>query len=269
MNKDGSAIYNTPEAARAETEFLLGAGMKMQMEINERQRPEVFTVGKDTYISVGSRYERVKPAEPDRIKKPDPFDAYSLDGLIEYIKEDVDGYFKDKDVRHIVRVAGPTQVEVLSPVAGYHMERVKVAMCTALVPFINFERYMDQEKFHIMMMTCFQDGDNRAKVLQLVGNLLKEQSMQTADDGVSQKVTVNAGVVKAADVIVKNPVPLIPYRTFREVTQPESPFVLRVDENANVALFTGDDSAWQLEAVNMIGDYLRNNLMGYNVVVIA
>jgi hypothetical protein len=112
-------------------------------------------------------------------------------------------------------------------------------------------------------------NENRAKVLQLVGNLRKEQSMQTADDGVSQKVTVNAGVVKAADVIVRNPVPLTPFRTFREVEQPESPFVLRVNEEARAALFTGDGSAWKLQAVARIGGYLRHNLQGYNVVVIA
>ena len=93
--------------------------------------------------------------------------------------------------------------------------------------------------------------------------------MQVADDGVSQKVTVNAGVVKAADVIVRNPVTLVPFRTFREVEQPESPFVLRVDENANAALFTGDGSAWKLEAVARVGEYLRKNLEGTNVIVIA
>lgn len=269
MNASINAEKVTPEAVRAETEYLLERGMQIQEQIDYLKRPEVFKVGEDTYISYGGRYTWVKPAEPDRIKKPEPFETYTLDGLIDYIKEDVDGFFQDKEVRYIVRVLSPTVVQVLSPVTGYHMERVQVALCDAQVPKIDFGVYMDQESFQIMLQTGFEPGDNRAKVLQLVGNLRKEQSMQTADDGVSQKVTVNAGVVKAADVIVKNPVPLTPYRTFREIVQPESPFVLRVDENANAALFTGDGSAWKLEAVWKIGAYLREKLQGMNVVVIA
>lgn len=269
MKNDSNAIFTTPEAARAEIEFLLGKGRELQEQIDHLKRPEVFRVGEDTYISAGGRYERVKPSLPEKLVKPEPFYAYSLDGLIEYIREDVDGCFHDKEVRHIVRVVDPGEVEVVSPVAGYWRERIVVARCMALTPEIKFGTYMDQENFQVMVQTCFEESENRAKVLQLVGNLRKEQSMQTADDGVSQKVTVNAGVVKAADVIVRNPVPLTPFRTFREVEQPESPFVLRVNEEARAALFTGDGSAWMLQAVARIGEYLRHNLQGYNVVVIA
>jgi len=68
---------------------------------------------------------------------------------------------------------------------------------------------------------------------------------------------------------VKNPVTLTPYRTFREVAQPVSPFVLRFNEDAQAALFTGDGSVWKLEAVGLIAEYLRHNLLGYNVKVIA
>ena len=259
----------TPEAARAEVEFLLTYGMKMQRNYDENQRPQVFTVGEETYISTGNHYERVKPVLPDKIVRPGTFETFSLDGLIDYIKEDVDGFFKDPERKFLVRVCGPHSVEVVSPVTGYWQERITVAKCEALVPKVEFDRFRDPESFQIMVQTCFEDSKNRADVLLLAGNIRKEQSMRTADDGVSQTVTVNAGVATAADVTVKNPVPLTPYRTFREVEQPESPFVLRFDEEARVALFTGDGSAWQLEAVSRIAEYLQNNLLGYNVKVIA
>lgn len=128
---------------------------------------------------------------------------------------------------------------------------------------------MDPETFQIMLQTCFEDSENRAKVLLLSGNLRKEQEITTADDGVSQRVTVNAGVASVAGVTVKNPVELTPFRTFREIEQPNSPFVLRFDENARAALFTGDGKSWQLEAVGRIAEYLRLMLAEYNVVVIA
>lgn len=259
----------SPEAARAEIEYLIKAGMKMQMEINEAMRPQTFTVGDQTYISTGSHYERVKPVLPDKIVRQGIFDTFSLDGLIDYIKSDVDGIFKDEKFRYIVRVTSPKNVEVISPTTGYWLERVTVAQCSAVVPDITFGKYMDTDDFQIMVQTCFEDSENRAKVLLLAGNLKKEQSMQTADDGVSQRVTVNAGVCTVADVTVKNPVALTPFRTFREVKQPESPFILRFNEEARAALFTGDGSAWKLEAVARIKEYLKEKLDGYNVEIIA
>jgi hypothetical protein len=168
-----------------------------------------------------------------------------------------------------VRVKSPTEVEVIAPQRGYWRERELVAYCNAVVPDIRFGRYMDRDEFQIMVQTCFMDSDNRALVLQLAGNVRKEQTLQTADDGVSQRITVNAGISTAADVIVKNPVSLIPFRTFHEVEQPASPFVLRFDEDGNPALFTGDGSAWKLEAVSTVKAYLKDALKGRNVDIVA
>ena len=269
MSKDSNATYATPEAARAVEEYLLTQGRRTQKEIEDLRRPEVFTIGEDTYLSVNGQVKLIKPSKPDEIVKPNAFETYSLDGLIDFIKEDVDGFFKDPEVKYIVRVASPTKVEVISPVTGYWMERILAARCIALVPEFDFGEFMDQETFQIKVQTCFEESANRAKVLSVVGNMSKEQSMRTADDGVSQKITVKAGIVRAAEVTLVNPVTLTPFRTFREVEQPESPFVLRVNEDAEAALFTGDGSKWKLEAVARIGEYLRNNLAGYNVKVIA
>ncbi len=259
----------TPEAARAEIEYLYKAGQLAQEKIDEQTRPQVFEAAGQTYISTGKEYKRVLPVLPDKIVKPETFSTFSLDGLIDYIRSDVDSNFGNADVRHIVRVTSPTKVEVISPVTGYWKERVIVAQCTAVVPEITFGRYMDTDDFQVMLQTCFEESDNRAKVLQLAGNVRKEQSLQTADDGVSQRVTVNAGVCTAADVTVKNPVTLTPFRTFGEVDQPESPFILRFNEEARAALFTGDGSAWKLAAVARISDYLKANLEGRNVEIIA
>lgn len=60
-----------------------------------------------------------------------------------------------------------------------------------------------------------------------------------------------------------------PLRTFYEVEQPSSPFVLRFSENAKVALFEGDGGAWKLEAVENIKKWLRTKLYGENVHIIA
>lgn len=268
-NKEITAANITPEAARAEIEFLLHAGANFQMEIDMRSEPKVFQALGETYCTYGGSFKKLDPPRPERIVKGEPFKTFSLDGLIEFIKKDVDNVFNNPEFSYIVRVTSPTLVEVMSQINGYWKEREVVARCEATVPTIRFGEYMDPETFQIMLQTSFEDSENRAKVLLLSGNLRKEQEITTADDGVSQRVTVNAGVASAAGVTVKNPVELTPYRTFREIEQPQSPFVLRFDEGAKAALFTGDEKSWQLEAVSRIADYLCAQLVEYNVVVIA
>ena len=259
----------TPETVRAKEEYLFSMGSRTQEEIDELKMPVLFEdKNGEQYIYCNGEYERVKKRDPEKIVKAEAFETFSLDGLIDYIKADTEGLF-NQGIRHIVRVKSPTTVEVIAPQHGYWRERELVAYCKALVPEISFGRYMDTEQFQIMVQTCFMESENRAKVLQVAGSVRKEQNMQTADDGVSQKVTINAGVSTAADVIVRNPVTLIPFRTFREVEQPESPFVLRFNEEGAAALFTGDGSKWKLEAVSAIRKYLEEALAGTNVDIIA
>ena len=260
----------TPEAVRAKEEYLFQTGVKAQKQIDELKAPTLFEdkYG-NQYIYCDGDYHLAEERKPDRLVKAEPFKTFSLNGLIDYIKTDAENLFKDGGKRHIVRVKSPTLVEVIAPQTGYWRERETVAYCEAVVPEIYFGRYMNSDDFQVMVQTCFLETENRKTVLMLAGSVRKEQNMQTADDGVSQRVTINAGVSTAADVIVKNPVELIPYRTFHEVSQPESPFVLRFNEDGNAALFTGDGSKWKLEAVDHIREYLAGALIGCNVDVIA
>lgn len=253
----------TPEAARAEVEYLVKIGQEKRAA---EEKVEVLNIDGDTYTAYKGRLERVKPPHPE---KPEVFKAFSLSGLVDFIKEDVDGIYDDPEARRYVRVVSPKRVEVLSPMVGPYHERFIEAECEALVPDIPFGRFQGVDEFQIMLQSRFEDSANRALVLQLSGSLRTEQENKIADDGVSQKVTIKRGVATADDVTVKNPVVLRPLRTFYEVAQPESPFILRFNENANAALFEGDGGAWKLRAVENIRAWLAGKLVGCNVVVIA
>ena len=116
-----------------------------------------------------------------------------------------------------------------------------------------------------------ESGDYRT-VAALVGNIRMENEAQTADDGMSQRVTVKDGVSTVREAIVKNPFVLYPFRTFEEVDQPASPFVLRIRKNQGgpeAALFEADGGVWRNEAVKRIGAYLENALSDIPAVVIA
>ena len=70
----------------------------------------------------------------------------------------------------------------------------------------------------------------------------------------------STGIELAATVEVRPYVNLQPFRTFLEVAQPESMFLLRLKEGGNVGLFEADGGVWRLEATRNIAGYFEENL---------
>ena len=84
--------------------------------------------------------------------------------------------------------------------------------------------------------------------------------MTTRDNGVSQEVEARTGVSLKQLVQVKPRVQLRPYRTFLEVEQPESEFILRLDNDGNVGLFEADGGMWKMQAKASIVAYFEEKL---------
>lgn len=75
--------------------------------------------------------------------------------------------------------------------------------------------------------------------------------------------TLKSGALKEKGEI-KPIVRLSPYRTFREIAQPESQFLLRIKTGDNgavqAALFEADGGAWRNEARLRIAAYLKEHI---------
>ena len=112
----------------------------------------------------------------------------------------------------------------------------------------------------IALKSKFVETEELLNVVQLLGNITNEQSAQTLDDGFTQNVVVKKGIALKENKNIKPIVKLIPYRTFLEVGQPESEFLLRLHDGNTVALYEADGGAWKLEARRKIADYLRREL---------
>lgn len=216
-------------------------------------------------------WEPLRIPLPEDQPHPDELKFFTLDGVIDYIQQNVEGLIPAPDSleRLMLQVVNETTVVLWSKPSEKRKDRHIIARCDAHTPKIYFGQYIGTDDFNTMLLSNFVETEARAELFKVVKSLTNEQSMNTADDGVSQVVTVKQGVSLASNCQFKNPVPLAPMRTFTEVIQPESNFTLRVNEKANVALFEADGGAWKNEAVALVREYLRNNLMGYPVVVIA
>ena len=68
------------------------------------------------------------------------------------------------------------------------------------------------------------------------------------------------GVALKEQQTVQPIVHLQPYRTFLEVKQPASDFLLRIDKDGHPALYEADGGAWKLEAKRRIAAYLGEQL---------
>lgn len=213
-------------------------------------------------------YVLINPPKPEDDPFPDPYVFFTLDGLVDYITSDVEGLIANFD-RLILHVVDQHTVKLMTPPSICESKRRVIAMCTAHVPRITFESYMDTERFNTMLLSNFIETEARENLFRVIKSMTKEQGCTTTDDGVSQVITVKQGVSTASNVAFQNPVPLMPMRTFTEIEQPESNFTLRVNEHANCALFEADGGAWKNEAVQRIKAYLKTQLYGTNVVVIA
>lgn len=202
--------------------------------------------------------------------EPDPviLAVSTLTGFIDYIAKNVDQLEKDS---LMIQVVGYDKVILYSKLCGKFKKRnyfIKAVLEDHFKTFV-FGQFMDQESFIINMMCYFQDNEDYQRVLRIVGNLTAEETTKSVDDGISQMVTAKTGIAKVDRIKVVNPVILKPYRTFREINQPESPFIIRIRDGQNgpsAALFEADGGQWRLEAIKMIKEYLIEKLEGFVII---
>ena len=192
----------------------------------------------------------------------EPLAVYSLGAIRDYVTANRDAVELGKVVAHVV---SPQIVALSGPLQERARNRETYVKATALNLTDGFlGRFMAIDEFIIGLLTRFAESDDRAKVLKLLGNVKHEQVKTSQDDGVTQTVSAKVGIVLSADVPVPNPITLVPYRTFREVEQPSSLFVLRVNWKSSgmpdVGLFEAGGGAWRLIAIDKVRDWLREAL---------
>ncbi len=213
--------------------------------------------------------------DPASLIKPGPqaktFCVWSLGAVRDYLTANRDKLAVDRVVVHIV---SPSTVRVFGPLdeRARTREQFIEASCTDLTDgFIG--KFMTLEEFIVGLQVRFADVDERKRLLSLLSNVKHETVKTAMDDGVTQVVQARAGVALVSDVAVPNPVLLCGYRTFRDVVQPSSLFVLRVNAGRagglpEVGLFEADGGAWKLGAIERIREWLAAALPA-NVSILA
>lgn len=128
------------------------------------------------------------------------------------------------------------------------------------VPSISVNESISQERAIVELQSLYAITEDRDYLLSLLSRIDVNQGVSSVDNGISQEVSVKTGAVLKEQQTVQPIVHLQPYRTFLEVEQPASDFLLRLDKECRPALFEADGGAWKLEAKRNIAAYLGEKL---------
>lgn len=194
----------------------------------------------------------------ERVELPqiDTLEVSNLTSVVDFMKANIDG-IQDK---LLIQVSSPRTVRLLTPL-DVDRNRQEILRAVAILPDnIIYDRFIDTERFNIMLQSGFADNEDKELLLKFTGLIRDEAVKETGDDGISQAVTIKTGVASVGQAVVPNPVLLAPYRTFPEIEQPESKFIFRMKEGPNAALYEADGGAWKNEAMRRIKEYLVENL---------
>lgn len=195
----------------------------------------------------------------ERVAEPKPVPHSTLRSLVAYATDDPDGLEEGT----FLSVLSPTEVEITTPVLGVLQNRKVYSGAKAGIPRHRFGTYMSLVEMSIYLRTCFVATEERDLVVGFIGGVVEEAEIETDDDGIQQRTTVRKGISMKRDGAVPGLVELHPFRTFHDVEQPSSPFVLRLENRGNgveAAVFAADGGAWEHEAMARVAAYLRDAL---------
>lgn len=236
---------------------MLGEFVREIADLATAGTPKIERLGGRDYIltATGSCKEVI----PEARTKP-TLETNSLQQLASAVKAELDAYSDDyiHSLPLHVFVTGYDGVkcyETIYKIDEYARD-VPYACRMLNVPGFS-DCWMDHDQAMIALRTKFQENDGSRYLIDLLSRIMTEGSVTSEDNGVSQQVTVQKGVSLVGRENVKPIVKLKPYRTFWELDQPESEFLVRVKEGGKIGLFEADGGAWKYKARIAIRDYLR------------
>jgi hypothetical protein len=214
---------------------------------------EMHILGRTFLVSAG-KTEEVSNENHTRLESP------SLDGLLDYSKR-----FAGTDA--FIYVSSPTCVTLFANKAKSGLNHVAYTAkaCINTFPFGN---KLSQEEMTIKLRSCFEENEDLRSLLVGISRITSGPVTTSADDGVTQTVTVKTGVSMKDEADV-NPVRrLVAYRSFAGISSPKASYLLRVyadkEQGPRFSLFDMEGDAWIAETVSKLKTYCRNRTMDIN-----
>ena len=218
--------------------------------------PEVYIVAGDTYTT-NKNMTRVAP----HIDRPCATPFFSLEGIVQAIGTEINRDEIQKPI--FVEVEAHNKVVVFTTYRGDNLQRDTLYTATPTLP-TSFTVWNHYDDAIIMIRSQFVQNAGTEYLLNLLSHISDEDSVVTEDNGVSQKISATKGIALKVMEKINSRVSLAPFRTFLEVKQPESEFLIRIKKEEGdhpiIGIIEADGGMWKLTARRTIADYLKQEL---------
>lgn len=221
---------------------------KMIDKIVSLKETKTFEINGQTYSD--AELFRVKPV----IDRPSCIEVSGLDGICKLIRTELSKI----GTKVLIHVVSYNKVEVMTTYLDDY-SRNTMYRAAADVPGFR-DGWREKDNALIQLRSLFIPNEGTSYLLDLLSRMSDESTIKSSDNGVTQEVEARQGISLNTLVPVKPRVSLRPFRTFLEVPQPESEFLLRVDKEKGIGFFEADGGVWKLEAKQNISDYFCNEL---------
>lgn len=213
-------------------------------------------VEKDGRIYSDVHLTEVKP-KPDR---PEVAEFRSLDAIVQVIMAEIE--------RHtcpiFINVKSANKVEVFST---YREDFKRDYLYAAGITYRNRPEWYTYDEAMIVLRSQFIPNEGTEYVLELLSSVSDKNEVLSNDNGITQSVNVRKGVSLQSKAEVRPRIKLRPFRTFLEVEQPESEFLLRLRPgnqekgiDPQIGFFEADGGMWELAAKDSIARYFEEHL---------
>ena len=129
------------------------------------------------------------------------------------------------------------------------------------VPGWEAKTQMGFEEAQIALRTRFQETDDTLYAMKLLSDISCGAKVVYNDNGIATTVTTQKGVALQTNEQIRPLIKLRPYRTFQEVEQPESIFLIRLNDRG-ISFTEADGGMWKLKARETIKAFLEERLAG-------
>lgn len=248
----------------------LAEGLRYLVEVAQRARePLGVEVPGDGRVFFNQNMYPVAPVTADELK------VRTLGAVVDYLNNMLEELDTEGSGLPFVYIQSPTIVRVVSHLRAPYLIRHTYVKAEFVPPPVRANTEIeDIESFLLTLQAAFVRTPEVDNILKVLGNLKDEKVTTYADDGVTQRVTTAASLTRSEPASVPNPVWLQQYRTFPEVEQPASQYVLRLKAPDKVGmplvkLIAADNRAWEIEAIHNIAAWLGDKIVNTKIEIIG
>ena len=190
-------------------------------------------------------------------KKPMPrcIDLTGLDSICKMVRNEAEHV----GLQIFIQVKDYKSVSVFTEL-DEDEDRLYLYSCVADTPAVTMNRFMAYENAVIELRSLYIPNKGTEYLLQLLSSISNESKVTSSDNGVTQQVEARSGIALNSMVKIEPRVTLQPFRTFVEVAQPESEFLLRINDRGEIGFFPADGGVWKLEATRNVAAYFEEKL---------